>query len=404
MSIGLSLTHATVTTAFIFATSDLGAETGNMGNAFFNIATILASLFLAIPSIKALGLRLALMLGMGCLFAYIVFFFIACSSPHFKSVLYCAGSCIGGLGAGLVWTVQGAWFSHSAKSCAGSDEAANASASAKLAGVFAFWFLLCESLEKILWSVLLYANATLLQIGLVFACTSFAGLLVVIVLVNDLCVDIKGDTCTTFLDTIRLWPNVRLWLISLTSVTFGFSIAFMNGDFNVFVAKPALGTASIGPLTVSTVIAAFVFSQAYTYLEERLGTVAVLTIGAVSFGSIALIGTWDASGASRWGWWLVVFYLLQGSGRAVYESINKAVYSRFFVGAETEPAFANCYVLTNASTALGFALATHYSASVIAACALTTAVLTPIGYVIACRMALPDTDGEKTQLFPKPVV
>jgi len=88
-------------------------------------------------------------------------------------------------------------------------------------------------------------------------------------------------------------------------------------------------------------------SPVYGKLGGVSGKGIVIAIGGLSFMAVpvSLLVTVpclkEPDCTSGWGWWLVILYLLQGSGRSVYESTNKAVFADFFVGSKTEGAFAN---------------------------------------------------------------
>jgi len=53
---------------------------------------------------------------------------------------------------------------------------------------------------------------------------------------------------------------------------------------------------------------------------------------------------------------MVVFYVLQGLGRGVYESTNKAIFADFFPGDKSVGAFANCILQNTGSSTIGFVM------------------------------------------------
>jgi len=85
----------------------------------------------------------------------------------------------------------------------------------------------------------------------------------------------------------------------------------------------------------------------------------VVVFGACCFLAIALLSLItapDGEGPGGWGWGIVVFYLLQGLGRGVYESTNKGIFADFFPGEKGVGAFANCMMQNTASATVGYAL------------------------------------------------
>merc|ERR1712166_942134 len=73
-------------------------------------------------------------------------------------------------------------------------------------------------------------------------------------------------------------------------------------------------------------------------------------------GILSFITYPNGEGPGGWGWWIVVFYLLQGLGRGVYESTNKGIFADFFPGHKGVGAFANCMMQNTASGTIGFAM------------------------------------------------
>merc|ERR1712039_1140125 len=77
-----------------------------------------------------------------------------------------------------------------------------------------------------------------------------------------------------------------------------------------------------------------------------------------SIGLLSFVSAPDGKGPGGWGWGIMVFYLLQGLGRGVYESTNKGVFGDTFPGSQGVGAFANCMVQNTFSSTIGFLLGT----------------------------------------------
>merc|ERR1719161_922102 len=56
---------------------------------------------------------------------------------------------------------------------------------------------------------------------------------------------------------------------------------------------------------------------------------------------------------ASWGWGIVLLYVMQGSARAIYEGINRAVFAEAFDD-QTESAFALCSAQSSFAFAISF--------------------------------------------------
>eukprot|EP00929_Paragymnodinium_shiwhaense_P020390 TRINITY_DN13610_c0_g2_i2.p1 TRINITY_DN13610_c0_g2~~TRINITY_DN13610_c0_g2_i2.p1 ORF type:complete len:295 (-),score=75.80 TRINITY_DN13610_c0_g2_i2:197-1081(-) len=200
-------------------------------------------------------------------------------------------------------------------------------------------------------------------IGLIYTALSFISLGLMI-----MAADIRNPTtaqvnpCAKVFAAGSLWSDVVLWMLSPTNLAFGFCAAFMNGYVNSHFTKAELSANYVASLGALTALFAAIMSPIFGRLGGISGKGSVLAIGGLCFMMIplSLVVTVGCLGeddcVSGWGWWLIVLYLLQGSGRAVYESTNKAVFADFFVGNRTEGAFANCMLQSSLSFAISFFL------------------------------------------------
>merc|ERR1719420_1360242 len=92
----------------------------------------------------------------------------------------------------------------------------------------------------------------------------------------------------------------------------------------------------------------------------------IVVIGSLCFiaiGLLSLVTAPDGRGPGGWGWGIMVFYVLQGLGRGVYESTNKGIFADFFgKGPEALAAFSNVMVQQTVAATIGFCiLASHNS-------------------------------------------
>lgn len=92
----------------------------------------------------------------------------------------------------------------------------------------------------------------------------------------------------------------------------------------------------------------------------------VLIWGSTSFALIGVLSKITAprgEGPGGWGVGIVIFYLLQGLGRGVYESTNKGIFLDFFPGDKSPGAFANCMMQSTMASTIGFLLQAVASSS-----------------------------------------
>lgn len=390
----------------IYATSLLTPHVGFMGNALFYFVTIPSALFFAVPASDWLGLKWALVSSMLLYTAYVFLFALAMNcQPGAQMILYCCACCAGGCGGGLLWVAQGTWFTRTASLMAGDDVGRRPTETVKLSGEFAFWYLVFEVVAKAGFSCLDLAGILRQSIAFIYAFISLVAAWAmgradeVDWREDSIRLTPKGDVWSTMFTTIRLWPDPRVWLLSTTNIAFGFSGAFMNGYFNSTVATTALGAQYIGFLTSFTVLSAALCTKIYTALAVTSGPSIPLIAGAISFATIAILFRSFELELPTWHWGVLVFYALQGSGRAVYESTNRAAFSQFFTGKDTEAAFANCFLQMALSGGLSFLLSGLLSPETLATIVLVAALLTPGAYVCACKVNDHVRVGEEKRLI-----
>merc|ERR1712118_176791 len=115
-------------------------------------------------------------------------------------------------------------------------------------------------------------------------------------------------------------------------------------------------------------------SKGFASMSVKVGKGPVVLVGALCFMLIPVLVLVGGSGVHDWGYGLVVFYILQGLGRAVYESTNKAVFADFFP--ENAPgAFADCIMQSSVSMAICFFLSQTLSGDALATLILVSGVL-----------------------------
>lgn len=301
------------------------------------------------------------------------------------------GAAIGGIGAGFLWTSQGAYFAQAAEEHAAHLQQSVSISTSFLAGVFAFFYLAEEVFLRMLSTVL---------VG-ILSWESIFGLYTVVTLVSTMAmplvysyprVDDDDDgitsrtssppSTTVFYKVTAagqlLWKDPKMkWMIGLNAV-FGFTSAFLNSYVNGQVVPVALNDPDsryIGALSswVSAVAAgmSLVFGRiaASSSLSTSTSSSSSSSSSFGSKGSILILGAVCFLGvvfpfliepnAEKYGWSLLIMvYTLHGVGRATFEGTLKATFADYF-SYEKEGAFANIILQNGLSGAIGYVCEYH---------------------------------------------
>uniref|UniRef100_A0A7S2ICN7 Uncharacterized protein n=1 Tax=Alexandrium andersonii TaxID=327968 RepID=A0A7S2ICN7_9DINO len=193
-----------------------------------------------------------------------------------------------------------------------------------------------------------------------------------------------ANPCEKVWAVASLWSDPNIWLLSPTNFSFGFAAAFMNGYVNSTFAQRELGPDWVGALAAITAATAALLARPFGALSKVVGKGPLVALGATCFLCVPLC-LFALGCCEGWGLWLIVLYLLQGTGRAVYESTNRAIFSDFFAE-ETEGAFANCMLQSSLSFAICFFLQTNLTGCTLAFIVLVLAAVTPLSYACARQL------------------
>jgi len=388
MSIWFAVGHGAATTPLVYASSSLDQQVAYLGNGLLYVTTLVSALVLAIPFVGFTGPKGGLVGGMLLYAVYAACFSLASlqNEAWFQGVFFIFGSLCGGLAAGIVWTAEGAYMVNSASMIAEQESQNRESINSQLATTFAFYYLLLEVVAKIMWSLLMLAGASADVTGWIYvvlaAMSAYA-----MTWICDIRSEAKAErpVLAKLMGAVHLWSDVRIWLISPTNITFGFAAAYLNGVFNATVAAREVGASYIGFLSAFTVFNSWVLTWLYGSFAQQCGNLIPISIGAGSFACIQLF-YFLTSGCDGWGWWILIFYALQGSGRCVYESANKAVFADTFKGSLAEGAFANCVLQMSLAQAICFFASAAARAEQLQIIVIIFAFLTPIGYIAKIYM------------------
>jgi len=397
MCLCFGLNHAAVTTPVGYASSQLGTQVGSASNTSLYGMCLLSSLFLGPLTTGFFGPKNALVFGMVMYVIYVFCFAIAtafadpfCGDGTPKPDDGCpqdvghayvvaqplawlfavVGALVGGVGAGSLWTAQGAFFTAIAGKISDASGQPLQAITAQMSSSFAMWYLGQECFWKVFFTLLTspdYINAGFLPGFMLYAV--LAAIATVILFFSK---DVRpnaeasrGPACARAAAAFNLWSDPKIWLLSGSNITFGFSVAYVNGYINgnssgwLNAALPN-GQVFIGFLGAVIAAVATISSWMYGMAAEKMGTkLPVVVFGSCCFLTIAFLSFITAPGGEGpggWGWGIVIFYLLQGLGRGVYESTNKGIFADFFPGEKGVGAFANCMMQNTLSATIGYAM------------------------------------------------
>jgi len=392
-----SINHGAVTMPLAFATSVLAdSSVANSGNGVLFIMTMFGTLFVGPQALSAIGPQEAVMAGMALYTLYVAGFALACSLEDGPALTatFIAASGIGGIGAGMLWPAQGVIFQGVAEKISNLEGKQKDEVLQDLAGKFAVIYLAFE--------VTLKAGGSSLKLAFsashgstvwstVFYCLTGVAVLSVILMqrVPTLVpTPPPPASCTGKLTSaMSLWSDAKIWLLSFTNLAFGFAGGFINGYVNDYYVAQKLDTVVVGYFAAMIAFIAAVSSWNMKHLTKRIGQGGTLFLGSLCFLLIpVLVLTCDVG---TWGYGVGALYILQGLGRGVYESTNKAAFGDFFPH-DAPGAFANCMMQASVAFAvcffLGASFKTESGGHTLAWCVASLALATGPGYAAASRL------------------
>lgn len=334
---------------------------------------MISSLFIGPIAVGTVGPKWGLVLGMS---SYVIYVMCFAASLFFDAgstgMNICAiiGSAIGGLGAGALWTCQGAFFANTCQHLADAKGSDVSEVTSALASNFAVWYVGMECVFKATFTALQQFADMSSSVGFVIYAVIAFGSTVAIALCPDAPAkspSTRPGLCDKASAAIALWKDPNIWLLGGSNVAFGFSAAYVVGYINSNWLKVAITDATGDPQLAKNLIGflgalicfvAAISSKMFQVINSYFGSkVPVITFGAVCFvaiGILSFISAPNGRGPGGWGWGICIFYVLQGVGRGVYESTNKAVFADFYTGAKAPAAFANCMMQNTAAGTIGF--------------------------------------------------
>lgn len=356
MAILFSANHGTIVTCLSLATARLGtvgALQSGILYLFYTLSAVLGATYV----VQNGGGRNGMIVGMTLYCVYVACFFGATSFPSMERAVAITGAAFGGIGAGVLWVAQGAYFAEAAKRYAAAMAQELSVSTAYLAGVFAFTYLSFEVLLRALSSVLasFVGWRAIFGVYTTIALVTTMGMTTVINYPNA--EDAISGSISVFhkvtaaLQLLVKDPKMK-YMIGLNT-TFGFAGAFLNAYVNGQVVAVALHDKDshfIGIFSSWMALVAALTSLLTTKIPHK-GF--LLIVGAMSFFFVAFpfliqpdATMWNIQG-------LVSIYTLQGIGRATFESTLKATFADYF-SSDSVGAFSNIILQNGLSGAVGY--------------------------------------------------
>jgi len=308
-----------------------------------------------------------------------------------------AGAVCCGLGAAFVYTAGGAFLAQSAQRIASATGEPRETKTSGLAAVVGFWSLGTECLVKVGAFVLQEAGVGMtatFAMGLPLALASIVAAAVGTLPVHgpavakhvaahdaeDLC------RCGDGVGAASVCLDAKVWLLSFLTVGFGFAMPFINGIVSDRFVKPQLGKRYVALFSAGIALLGSTMQGLLRFLAGKFGNGFNLVMASAALALMSAVAF--VLDARSLGWWLTVFYVLQGVVGAVWESTNKAVLVNHFPEPRTEAAFATMAMQLALSTCAGFFVAGRMPLYWNLALMLSAACMVAPGYIAACRLGV----------------
>jgi len=375
MACAFAVNHGCVTATIAIGSSDFNPNLSAVSNATLYITYTLGALLLAVPMVKIYGPHRCLVIGLTAYVFYVLPYAIIVVGGkdldlRVQYAIAAVGSAIGGAGAGLLWTAQGAYFSRAAELYALETGRPREDVNGYFGGVFSTIYVGMEVIAKLFSSVV---RDSWSDGGKVFVFMSYLTLCIISAFAmtfakklprkeedDDLMLKDEKPSCFALmlykLKAIKkVSSDPKIWLVAPLNLAFGYTASWVAQYLNGTIAKTTVGGDNVGYLTAVIPGYAALAGVPYAFLGRKFGKGPMMVLGCLSFFTLGMIGwlvplkTLENSG---WGG-MIGLYLIMGNGRAVFESTNKAVFADFFPD-NAAGAFAMFGVQSGLAGAFGF--------------------------------------------------
>ncbi|KAJ1433142.1 hypothetical protein B484DRAFT_417924 [Ochromonadaceae sp. CCMP2298] len=439
-----AIPHATVDAVLAFSSAELGSKVGALGGFTLYITYTLSALVMAKPLLNTLGPKNGVLVGLLSLLVYVAFFYLAILNKSAAQPVFILGSGVGGLGAGVLWTAQGSYYSLNAELYASQEGLDKEKVLNNFAAIFAAFYLSFEAGFKLIATAIylaerdsgdnswrsvvfgLYTVAAFVSIvcycyftlplepkgasasehGLVMETYSSSGhdASTADAVIADS--SSKGgregsggvgreggggwDYTGLIIDASAVAQSLRksqlLRYMIPYQLCFGLNAGLINTYINGIVINDYRGDGYIGLLNGLATLAAVALAAPYAFVSNYGGYGGggkwyVMVFGLVCF-TFSGLAMLAASDAtiSQWSF-IVPFFLVHGAARGVWENTNKAVIAEYFADPYLrDAAFASVYFASGLAGAVGFLLFEFLSRDALAAVNLGIPLLALVTY------------------------
>ena len=144
-----SLTHGSMDSVLEYASSELGSSLAGYSGFVLYICYTISALFVAKPAALAIGPKQGIIWGLFGFICYVGSFFLSILLPDYAWGLFISGAVIGGIGAGIAWTAQGAYYSRNAQQYGSISHVLQTKVNADFAAIFAGIYLGFEAFTEV---------------------------------------------------------------------------------------------------------------------------------------------------------------------------------------------------------------------------------------------------------------
>lgn len=333
-----SLTHAAVNCTLAFSSSLLGSDLSTYGNAAMYITYAVSTVLLSQPTLKWIGAKWTVLWGLCGLQLYVLSFLIAVQYPLVKWFIFVPGATAGGLGAGLLWTGQSAYYELNVESCIlnrFSDK--GFLPLSNFAGIFAFIYLSCEVVLQLLaLAISLLDITTRIWITILFGAGimfSFAGTLLVLTVENFSAkrnsVINSSSTQKNFFPSnqiCNLSVDYKLLLFIPYQICFGLSSVLINYYVNKYIVSENYGPGYIGLVMAIDTLSSALAVYPVTLVSNAVGKrcLPILIACAIYMFNGCMLYFLSNTEIAKWQYLLPLF-VSHGVSRCIWEGLNKAL-------------------------------------------------------------------------------
>ncbi|GAX22925.1 hypothetical protein FisN_24Lh214 [Fistulifera solaris] len=329
------------------ATAQLGTIGSRQSGILYATYTLFSFIGATTFLIQRIGSRGAIVLGQILFGGYIALFWMASMLVHTSKgsaeISAWLGACLGGIGASVFWTAQGVYFAEAAQvHCEQSGRTIEESTSL-LAGVFAFSFLVEETLVDVLATILVKVGVPWALVFLLYTILTIIAICcatTVPIYPRHALENRQNTGCSKALGAVNLLiTDSRTKYMIGFNAAFGFAGAYLNSFISgQVIPKVFHDTSFVGVLVAIHGVTAALVSLCYSRMTSKAPA---LFLGSLAFAFVAVPFFVEPDVEKNWGWGHVLFiYSIHGVGRATFEGPLKAVFADLFPR-ETDAAFTN---------------------------------------------------------------